>query len=203
MKVIKVTQTDIEKARRNDSYKCVVAQAIARQMPTAHHIEVDTQTIRFTIDDERHIYLTPPAASGYVIAFDAGDEMWPFSFQLRERFPIPTRRNRKVKTPEGKAADAAAARARVAVKRGASKSIATANRGASKSIATANRGASEPVDDLNAARAAAKAAYAAVREAQPGPTVKSDDGGPKPTTRVFKNRRRTYGMRALRINRDL
>src|SRR5262245_25461907 len=79
---IQVTETDIDKARVGDSFKCVVAQAIARQIPNAHHIEVDVQTIRWSDENGRHVFLTPYSAAGYVVAFDAGDDLHPFSFHL-------------------------------------------------------------------------------------------------------------------------
>ena len=55
---VEVTEEDISKAQRNNSYKCVVAQAIARTIPDATRIEVDTQAIRFTRAEtgERWLY---------------------------------------------------------------------------------------------------------------------------------------------------
>ena len=97
---VKVTEKDIERAQRNDSYTCVVAQAIARTLPDATRIEVDTQTIRFTRNNARYVYLTPWAVYGYVVGFDAGDEIVPFTFQLRD----PRRAARKVRTESGKQA---------------------------------------------------------------------------------------------------
>ena|SRR5215831_3564918 len=107
-RTISITDKDIEKAHRNNSYKCVVAQAIARTIPDAHHIEVDTQTIRFTDRHERKAYLTPYAVQGYVVAFDAGDHIEPFSFQLRK--PVPVRQPKL--TSSGKLAHQARVRAR-------------------------------------------------------------------------------------------
>jgi hypothetical protein len=95
---INVTQRDIDEALRRNSARCVVATAIARSIPTAHHIEVDTQLIRFTDGANRYGYLTPYGVQGYVIAFDAGDPISPFSFEVRD----PLRIRRKGLISEGK-----------------------------------------------------------------------------------------------------
>jgi hypothetical protein len=89
---IQVTQHEIDKAQPKQSGLCMAAMAIARTIPDAHHVDVDLRTIRFTLNGERHVYLTPYAVSGYVIGYDAGDEIHPFSFQLREDARVPARR---------------------------------------------------------------------------------------------------------------
>lgn len=170
---IEVTGQDIERAHRNDSYKCVVAQAIARTVPDARRIEVDSQTIRFTSGDERLVYLTPYTVQGYVIAFDAGDPVEPFKFQLRN--PITARRN--LATAAGKTAKKEAQRVR-----------------------RAERRANPSVDD-QAVRQAAKAAYDEARALDPGP-ISVDDSGRHAPPRVFKKKQRSYGHRLLRINQE-
>jgi hypothetical protein len=98
---VKVTEEDIDRAIRSDSYNCVVAQAVARAIPNAHHIEVDTQLIRFTHGTgERYGYLTPYSVQGYVVAFDAGDPIRPFEFQLRNGMVIRRRTDSKGAQPE-------------------------------------------------------------------------------------------------------
>lgn len=94
---IEVTDLDIQQAIRNDSYRCVVAQAIARTIPEATRILVDLQTIRFTLDDHRLQYLTGTEVASYVVGFDAGDPIEPFAFTLRK--PRVTRRSRKTGDP--------------------------------------------------------------------------------------------------------
>jgi len=84
---IEVTEGDIEVAHVGDSFNCVVAEAIKRQIPEARKIEVDLQTIRWSDDNGRHVFLTPFEAQGYVVAFDAGDEMHPFWFRLKNAIP--------------------------------------------------------------------------------------------------------------------
>ena len=76
---------------------CIVAQAIARQIPNARRIEVDIQTIRWSDENGRHVFLTPYAAAGYVVAFDAGEDLHPFRFQLRDS--VPSVQKRAVTTP--------------------------------------------------------------------------------------------------------
>jgi hypothetical protein len=179
---IKVTPDDIAKAKRNDSYKCVVTQAIARAIPDATRIETDTQTIRFTWQDSRYMFLTPASVQGYVIAFDAGEPIEPFSFHLRD--PFPARRN--VYAPKGDRANRARKVARDTVKKNA-------------------RTMQPPPDPAQVeleAREASKAAYAASiaeNADEPITTVQHPDGRRR-VPRVFKRKERSYGYRLLRIN---
>lgn len=85
---IEVTRLDIERGIRDDSSHCVVARAVARTVPDATRIEVDTQAIRFTKDQKRLVYLTPWAVQSYVVAFDAGDEIGPFAFRIANPIEI-------------------------------------------------------------------------------------------------------------------
>lgn len=102
---IEVTQSDIDKADPRKSGRCVVARAIARTFPDARRIEVDVQSIRFTHAGERHVFSTPYPVTGYIVAFDAGDEIEPFRFRLNEAHRIGVKRT--VSTPVGKQVDAA------------------------------------------------------------------------------------------------
>jgi hypothetical protein len=112
---VQVTTQDIERAVRKHSGKCAVAIALARVRPGAHHIEVDIQTIRFTDEDGRRwSWQTPWQAAQYVVDFDAGDDIAPFSFRLDPARAIEIKR--RVRTPEGKEAHVAAQRARRASK---------------------------------------------------------------------------------------
>lgn len=178
---VEVTETDIERAHKSDSYKCVVAQAVARTVPDATRIEVDTQSIRFTrANGERWLYLTPYAVQGYVIAFDAGDPIEPFSFQLRD----PRRTARRLKTEAGLAIDRAQQRAR------------RVTEGTTKAVVPSKKRVQDAVADDEAVKAV-KAAYVGAQQ-----TV-TDDGGRRATPRVFKKKARAYGHRLLRINQEL
>jgi hypothetical protein len=185
---VEVTEADIARARVNDSYKCVVSQAIARTVPTATYIETDTQAIRFTVDGERRAYLTPYAVQGYVVAFDAGEEIVPFSFRIDR----PQLTRRKTRSAVGKQAAAAAGRARRA---------ATKER-----VATPEHVATKPRKPKTAnPREAARAAYASVKSAYPDQPMHESESGRGLRTappRVFRKRQRSYGHRLLRINQE-
>lgn len=181
---VEITESDIERAHKNDSYNCVVAQAVARTVPDATRIEVDTQSIRFTTQDERRIYMTPYAVQGYVIAFDAGDPIEPFSFQLRD----PKRVARRVRTEAGRVVQRAQNKARRAV----------AKERLTKQTSPTPRpdvGSAEP-DAVQA-----KAAYAEARAAHVGEKLSEQKGHTAPP-RVFKKKQRSYGHRLLRINQE-
>src|SRR5215471_17539933 len=87
---VEVTQRDIDWGIRDDSARCVVARAVARSIPDASRIEVDTQTVRFTSGGKRYAFLTPLVVQQYVADFDAGKPIGPFAFGLRQ--PIVLRR---------------------------------------------------------------------------------------------------------------
>jgi hypothetical protein len=176
---VDVTEKDIARAKRNDSYICVVSQSVARARPAATNIETDTQTIRFSEHGKRFVYLTPYAVQGYVIAFDAGDPIQPFKFQLRN----PIKVSQKRRTPKGASANAAATRARARVRQKA-------------------RAAGLPLQDAAVVadvRQAAKAAYVEAAAQRPGPLSVGEAGRHAPP-RVFRRKQRSYGHRLLRIN---
>jgi hypothetical protein len=176
---VDVTQEDIDKAHRNNSYKCIVAQAVARTIPDATRIEIDLQTVRFTraATGERLLFLTPNIAAGYVVAFDAGDEMHPFSFNLSN----PVKVTRRVRTEAGLASDRAAKKAKRA-------DVARSPERATSGM---------PGADPQAIAEAVKEEFAAAQKTR---TV-SGDHPPRP--RTYKTGKRGYGSRILRVNRYL
>jgi hypothetical protein len=187
---ISVTEEDIAKAHRGDSFSCVVVQAIARMVPLAHHIEVDSQTIRWTEGDERYLWLTPLATQDYVIAFDAGEEISPFKSQLTRRLPI----RRQERTEAGVALD----NARGAVKR-AQQTKERVERAAEREEATPKqvRAAAAKVAKAERMLSETKVAHHGERQTvrKPGPgTTRA------PRRVITKERVRSYGQRALRIN---
>lgn len=201
---IQVTDQDIARAKRNNSHHCVVTQAIARMIPDAARIEVDTQSIRFTRAQSgaRHVYLTPYAVQGYVIAFDAGEPIEPFSFRLDHHRMLHVRR--QLLTPAGKAAANAASRVRDAARRRGPHvedglppaTSVPASAGKSRPSSTARERGGK-----TAVAADARAAYAQARTAHPGQVVVSTEGERRAPRRVFKTGIRVYGQRLLRINR--
>jgi hypothetical protein len=186
---VEVTERDIERAHKNDSYTCVVAQALARTVPDATRIEVDTQAIRFTCSGTRYLYLTPYAVQGYVVGFDAGDPIQPFSFQLRD----PKVLRRRVNTEAGKAID----RARTRQKRAEASAAPREGRGGKPPVAASKKAATgaPQADELEAV----KAAYA---DAQKTRKVANGGEGRRAPPRVFKKKMRLYGHRLLRINQE-
>lgn len=88
---IKITQAEIDKAKPQKSGACLVARAIAAKFPDASRIDVDQQTIRFTRNGERWVYLTPWAVQRYIVEFDAGDPIDPFEFSLTQSVQIQRR----------------------------------------------------------------------------------------------------------------
>ena len=72
---ITVTRALIEEAVPHDSGHCMVADAIRDQVPGAHRIAVDLQTIRWsdTKAGKRYIFFTPPVVQRALLAFDQGD----------------------------------------------------------------------------------------------------------------------------------
>lgn len=170
---VQVTPRDIEKAHINDSYNCVVSQAIARSIPDATRIETDVQAIRFTRGDQRYVYLTPYAVQGYVVAFDAGEAIHPFTFQLRDPQLVKVKR----RTPAGKAAGTAYDRVR------------RPPDGKKKSTES-------DAGDPKAAYAEARRQYSHAPQ-----SVTKGEGRSAAPPRVHKKKTRTYGHRDLRVNR--
>lgn len=190
---VEVTQYDIDRAKVNDSSRCVVATALARSIPGSSRISVDVQTIRFTLNGERFVYLTPPAVTGYVIAFDAGEEIHPFRFRLRQDQELRVRRQHT--TEAGKAKKKARNAVAAAEKRAAAAERDAADSAATTAAKRTAREAKRALADAEAERAAVMAAYAGQ------PAYETDDMTlPPPTMRMHKARQRHYGHREMRIN---
>jgi len=175
---IEVTEQDIERAHRSNSYHCVVAQAVARTVKDARSIDVDIQTIRFTRDGGRWIFLTPYAVQGYIVAFDAGDPIEPFTFELRN----PMRGRRRKLTDDGRAAARAYNRALYHAKK--------------EGVETARAGDPE----TEGPHAVARAAYASAKPVGSPQHTELNPGAPRNAPMMFKLKRRAYGHRVLRIN---
>lgn len=165
---INVTQRDIEHGIRGDSSRCMVVVALARAVPNASRIEVDTQTIRFTDGDgDRWAYITPPIAEAYVVEFDAGDPIEPFAFTLDRERAVKVRR--RINTPSD--ADRATKAARDKITNNDRRGV----RSSPELIEVASTHIPYAVDDPDARRS---------------------------PRRVFKTKKRSYGHRMLRVNRE-
>lgn len=205
---ITVEQTDIDQALRKKSARCVVATAVARSIEGAHHVDVDLQTIRFTVDGERRVYLTPPGASGYVIAFDAGDEIHPFGFRLSEGHRVSVRQDER--TP--------AAKERVRARAAVSAAEQKRKRAQLRLDDLAAEPDPDPVDVVAAEARAAQADNDVAKATEKNietherlagepyivPDMTPDPGTGerrrRPPSRTFRNTTRAYGSRTLRIN---
>lgn len=83
--VVDVLQEDIDTAMPKDSRHCMIADAIKRAVPSARHVQVDLQTIRWTDPKKglRYVYLTPREPIIALLRFDYGIKPTPLSFRLR------------------------------------------------------------------------------------------------------------------------
>jgi hypothetical protein len=198
-----VTAKDIEKSRigggEGDSFRCMTVAAIARQIPSASRIEVDLQTIRWTDETGRRVFLTPYEVAGYVVAFDAGEEIHPFRFTLRNSVPAL---QRKAKTPGAKRVSRAVSKVHTEQerKRNAEKVLADPEATADRKAAAAARVAEAPErieqarENLVEVRGEAKAA------GEPTSKQRVSEASRMAPPKVFKTKRRVYGQRVLRVN---
>jgi hypothetical protein len=80
---IYVTQNLIDNAIKGNSSACMVAESIKAHLSQVDStVHVDIQTIRFTIEDKRYIFLTPKIIQPHITNWDMGIEPKPFSFKL-------------------------------------------------------------------------------------------------------------------------
>lgn len=196
---IDVMQSDIDKADLKASSRCVVATAIARTYPDATRIEVDLQTIRFTRDGERFVYVTPYAATGYIVAFDAGEDIHPFSFRLNHSNRVGV--HTKSRTPAGKKVSNAVRAKKAALQKLEQLDMAVATSEAKGEplpppVKAQRKAVAAKVQQREEELAEVKAAYAS--QAQYVPT----EGKRLSPPRINKTGTREYGQRRLRINQE-
>jgi hypothetical protein len=86
-----VTAENIKNACKADSRHCMIAQAIATELPHVRAISVDMMTIRWSDPAKgwRFVYLTPKPAQEALVRYDMGLEIRPFSFQVRSGHATP------------------------------------------------------------------------------------------------------------------
>jgi hypothetical protein len=82
---LEITDEILQRACRRDSKKCMIVEAIRKQIPNAANISVDLQSIRWSDRKAglRYTYMTPPQAQDALLRFDNGAEVKPFSFKTR------------------------------------------------------------------------------------------------------------------------
>jgi hypothetical protein len=196
---VNVTQEDIDAALRNNSSRCIVATAIAREYPKASRISVDVHAIKFTVGDRRYTHLCPPPVADYIVAFDAGDDIHPFRFYLRDDQRLVVRRQRR--TPAGKKLHNAAERrkkATVALERVAADPTVSA---AQVQVAREQMAAAAAEEALVKAEMAAAGERSTATE-PPLPDVPAHEqvSGRRKRAGVFHRNERVYGGRVMRIN---
>jgi hypothetical protein len=81
---IQVTAEIIKNACQMNNRRCMIADAIRRQIPGATSIAVDLMTIRYSIPERglRYIFSTPRKAQIALMHFDRGRCPVPFKFRL-------------------------------------------------------------------------------------------------------------------------
>jgi hypothetical protein len=85
---VQVTHEHIEFARKRRSRDCMIKRAVEDALMAknivAVSIEVDLQSIRFSVPETRlrYAYFTPRAAQGMLLNWDRGEDIEPFSFSL-------------------------------------------------------------------------------------------------------------------------
>jgi hypothetical protein len=189
---VQVTEGDIARAEQKNSMRCVVAQALARTIPDASRIDVDIQSIRWSAGGERHVYLTPYAVQGYVVAFDAGDQIEPFSFSLDSRKRMPVKK--QTKTAVGTAISRANGRSQAARKK---RERVAAKVEAKEATPELLEEVTAEVDKADRELASVKAAYEGQRQ-----VVLTGEGRANAVPRVHRTSTRTYGHRVLRVNQQ-
>ena len=82
---ITVTERDINEGIVRHSSHCAVAVAIKRTLPGTIKHSMDLATIRYSDPEKklRYICLTPRPVQRYIVDFDKGSQIHPFSFWLR------------------------------------------------------------------------------------------------------------------------
>ncbi len=81
---VTVKQEHITNGVQKNSQHCMIADAIKACAPSAQHIMVDIQSIRWSDPKTktRYTYLTPPVAQQNLLKFDKGETCKPFAFSL-------------------------------------------------------------------------------------------------------------------------
>lgn len=84
---IKVPQSVIDKASKQNSKRCMVAQSVRQEIPGARSVDVTSSRVKFTLGKTRFVYDMPGKAAKAVELYDdAGPwAVEPFSFTLDER----------------------------------------------------------------------------------------------------------------------
>jgi hypothetical protein len=184
--VIEVTEDIITNATQGDSSHCMIADAIAAQIPGAKNVSVDLATIRWSDrkKGERYVFLTPPDAQDALVRFDQGQPVEPIAFRLRAaqvtRIKAAGRPEQARRTEE---------RERYYAEKEANGEELTAQEKRGRALLGVKQGPERPTT-AGAVTVTDNGRHNVVRE-----------GGNLPPTAVLSNtkgRSRVYGMRSLR-----
>jgi hypothetical protein len=188
-----ITPELIADAIAEDSSHCMIAESVKVALPHVRHVSVDIQTIRFSDpqDRVRYVYLTPRLGQTALVRFDAGEEIEPFTMQLRDPHITPMNAPRSQRKPPAVPRtehDRQVADAKRAL-------LADARERKARVQAPIGRGGTSPK---------------MVAGSKPGPKgggqalPRLEGGNPPPTAalasgdgRIPPSRRREYGMRAF------
>ena len=74
-----------DRCARRDGATCIIANAVKFAVADAIHVNVDLQTVRYSLrtDHKRYVFLTPRAAQECLVKWDRGQTIEPFAFVLR------------------------------------------------------------------------------------------------------------------------
>lgn len=88
--VVEIDQATIDNAIQRTTRHCMIAEAIKRALPEMTGVTVDLKTTRFTnsVKRLRYIYNTPDSVCQFLIDFDQGETLEPFSFKLQRAVQI-------------------------------------------------------------------------------------------------------------------
>jgi hypothetical protein len=105
---VRITESDLIWARRQDRYNCAIVRAIQRDIPEALFVRADASTIAYSAGGHRYTYPTPRRVVDEIIKpFDEGQAIGPVEFSLlspsvREVRPLTAARKKQLRTVERK-----------------------------------------------------------------------------------------------------
>lgn len=78
---VNVTKTGITKGKIYSTDSCPVARSL--RALGARHVDVNNRTAYFTLKDKHYFVDLPQNVQNFILKFDTGDEVKPFSFRLK------------------------------------------------------------------------------------------------------------------------
>lgn len=78
--IVNITQEHIDRGQKGRAHRCPMALAVRDQLNLSTEQVAVTQ---YTLYIDCKSYILPPTASNFVRAFDAGREVSPFTFEVK------------------------------------------------------------------------------------------------------------------------